>query len=275
MTSAPVASSIEIRWLGHAGVLVDVAGRRLAFDPVTRTRVAHIRRRGPLRSSAHGSIDEVYLSHAHHDHLDLGSLRRIARASDVAAWHAPRGAARVLDRAGFVPVVRRRVGDVSNGVGYDVVAVPAAHGGERLPWSHDEAGAEAVGYVIRPRAAPSVWFAGDTDYDESLAQVGQVDVALVPIGGWWRTLGPAHMDPRRAARAVALVGARIAIPIHWGTYHPIGLYGAMRRIWFDPAREFEQAMRRVAPDVDVRVLDVDGATRVDGVPPSIDIERAP
>ena len=41
-------------------------------------------------------------------------------------------------------------------------------------------------------------------------------------------MGPGHMDPQRAAEAAALLGARLAIPIHWGTYYPIhlGLQGA-------------------------------------------------
>ena len=36
-------------------------------------------------------------------------------------------------------------------------------------------------------------------------------------------MGPGHMDPTRAAQAAALLGAAVAIPIHWGTYYPIHL----------------------------------------------------
>src|SRR5213079_3001561 len=50
-----------------------------------------------------------------------------------------------------------------------------------------------------------------------------VDVALLPIWGWGPTMGPGHMDPGRAAEAAALLGARLAIPIHWGTYYPVHL----------------------------------------------------
>ena len=51
----------------------------------------------------------------------------------------------------------------------------------------------------------------------------QVDVALIPIWGWGTSLGPGHLDPEGAARAIALVEPRIAVPIHWGTFLPIGL----------------------------------------------------
>jgi L-ascorbate metabolism protein UlaG (beta-lactamase superfamily) len=251
---------MRITWLGHASVLIESDGTRLLLDPVLGHRVGHLRRRYLVDESSIDRIDATLCSHAHLDHLDLRSLRSICRASPACEWHAPRGAARVLERAKLAPVVRRQVDD-------DVVigslhtrSVPAAHGGERMPWSHDEAGAEAVGFVMTTASGVRVWFAGDTSYDDVLERVGRVDVALVPIGGWWRTLGPGHMDPQHAARAVELVGARVAIPIHWGTYHPIGLLRMMRAMWDRPAVEFREA---VSSDVDVRILQVGEQTTVD------------
>lgn len=257
---------MKITWLGHASVLMETDKQRLLFDPVVRRRVAHLRRRSPVDRALLQDVDAVLLSHAHHDHLDLASLRRVRRASDVSAWHAPRGAAQVLERSGFDPVIGRSVGGEVHGPGYTTTAVPAAHGGERLPWVRSRELDVAVGYVVRPADGPSVWFAGDTELDDILEQVGTVDVALVPIGGWWRTLGPGHMNPERAARAVQLVGASVAIPIHWGTYHPIGLYRAMRSIWYEPAREFERVMAQFAPHVEVRVLEPGETTEVQRTP---------
>jgi L-ascorbate metabolism protein UlaG (beta-lactamase superfamily) len=255
---------VRITWLGHASVLLESDGTRLLFDPVLGHRVAHLRRRFGVPAEHVEHIDAVCCSHAHHDHLDLATLRRIRRASPDAEWHAPRGAARVLERAAFSPIVRREVGDDVRIGALRVESVPAAHGGERLPWSRDEAGAEAVGFVVTTEAGLRVWFAGDTSYDDVLEGVGQVDVALVPIGGWWRTLGPGHMDPAHAAKAVELVGARVAIPIHWGTYHPIGLFRAMRAMWDSPAIEFREG---VASNVDVRVLRVGEGTDIE-LPPT-------
>ena len=68
-----------------------------------------------------------------------------------------------------------------------------------------------------------VYFAGDTDLFDGMADLAPVDVALLPIWGWGPTMGPGHMDPARAAQAAALLRARLAIPIHWGTYYPIHL----------------------------------------------------
>jgi L-ascorbate metabolism protein UlaG (beta-lactamase superfamily) len=82
-----------------------------------------------------------------------------------------------------------------------------------------------------------------------------VDVALLPIWGWGPTMGPGHMDPGRAAEAAALLGARLAIPIHWGTYYPahLGLRGPPGFLRTPPLL-FEEAVREQSPTTEVRVL---------------------
>jgi L-ascorbate metabolism protein UlaG (beta-lactamase superfamily) len=62
------------------------------------------------------------------------------------------------------------------------------------------------------------------------------------------------MDPLRAAQAAALVRPRIAVPIHWGTFFPIGLEALRQRALVEPPRRFAQHVRTLAPDVEVRVL---------------------
>ena len=52
---------------------------------------------------------------------------------------------------------------------------------------------------------------------------GRVELALLPIWGWGPSLGPGHLDPEEAARVVALVEPQVVVPIHWGTYLPIGV----------------------------------------------------
>jgi L-ascorbate metabolism protein UlaG (beta-lactamase superfamily) len=100
----------------------------------------------------------------------------------------------------------------------------------------------------------SAYFAGDTDlFDEIRKLHGAADVAMLPVSGWGRTLPPGHLDPDRAAQAVALIAPRLAIPIHWGTF---ALPRALRAAGEAdaPARDFAARCRRVAPGVEVRVL---------------------
>jgi L-ascorbate metabolism protein UlaG (beta-lactamase superfamily) len=83
---------------------------------------------------------------------------------------------------------------------------------------------------------------------------GGLDVALLPVWGWGPSLGAGHLDPERAARAAALLAPRIAIPIHWGTFFPLGLARLRSSLVQAPPREFARRAAELAPQVDVRVL---------------------
>ena len=235
---------MTITWLGHATVLLELAGARLLTDPVLRGRVAHLRRQVPAPADP-GPLDGVLISHLHHDHLDKPSLRRVASPATTALL--PGGAAKLLDGLGFGEVREVRTGDVVAVGGAQVRVVDAWHDGRRRPGpgasQHD-----ALGYVVG-----RVWFAGDTDIDDGMRALrGEVDVALIPIWGWGPSLGPGHLDPEGAARAIALVQPRVAVPIHWGTFLPIGVRRG--ELLTAPPREFARHMAELAPATRVETL---------------------
>jgi L-ascorbate metabolism protein UlaG (beta-lactamase superfamily) len=97
-----------------------------------------------------------------------------------------------------------------------------------------------------------VYFAGDTDLFEGMGALAPVDLALVPIWGWGPTIGAGHLDPQRAAEAVAQLGARTAVPIHWGTYFP--LHQRPGPFLTEPPLEFVRAAAQVAPATRVEIL---------------------
>jgi L-ascorbate metabolism protein UlaG (beta-lactamase superfamily) len=239
--------ALEIAWLGHATALVELDGVRLLTDPLLRGRAGPlVRIVPPVDPADTRAIDAVLLSHLHADHADPASLKRVERLGPLLA---PAGAGRWLRRRGQRDVHEVRAGDQVQVGDLTVVAVPAEHDHGRYPLGPR---AEPVGFVIRGTRA--VHFAGDTDLYENMADLrGTIDVALVPVWGWGPTLGPGHLDPARAVRAVQLMGARIAIPIHWGTFAmPRLVRGRVRGE--EPAREFAEIAARETPDVDVRVL---------------------
>ena len=88
----------SVRWIGHATVLVTLDGTRVITDPLLRRRVTHLRRRVPIAPEALAGVDAVLLSHAHHDHLDLPSLRRLGPSTPIVV---PRGLRPLLRRQGF------------------------------------------------------------------------------------------------------------------------------------------------------------------------------
>jgi L-ascorbate metabolism protein UlaG (beta-lactamase superfamily) len=236
-------TTARITYVGHATVLVELDGVRLLTDPVLRTRVAHLRRHG-LPPETPADIDAVLLSHLHHDHLDLPSLRRLPGRPRVIA---PIGAGPLLRRAGFA-ADEVRAGDSAEVGAVRIRAVPAVHSPRRWPVGGPTG--VPLGFVIGNSL--SVYFAGDTDLFPEMASLAPLDLALVPVAGWGPQLGPGHLDPSRAARAVALLQPRVVIPIHWGTLYP---FLTRRGDWFTtPAHDFAAQVAVVAPDSDVRVL---------------------
>lgn len=241
-------SADRIVFLGHATVLIELSGVRVLTDPLLRSRVAHLRRQvPPIPSGLLADIDVVLISHLHHDHLDLPSLRLLGLDT---ALVVPRGGGEWLSRRGFTKVTELSVGDGVNIAGVDVVAVPAHHDGRRP----GAPAAETLGYLVRGRRV--VYFAGDTELFAGMAELApcSLDVALLPIAGWGPTLGPGHMGPLDAARAIAAMRPRIAIPVHWGTLLPVGLARRHRSSLGDAPRLFAEHVARLAPGVEVRIL---------------------
>jgi L-ascorbate metabolism protein UlaG (beta-lactamase superfamily) len=242
---------VRITWWGHSTTTIEENGTRLLTDPVLTSRIAHLRRRrGPAPLPTAAECEAVLVSHLHADHLHITSIPLVAPG---AALVVPRGAARLIRQECGADIADRCI-EVAPGnqvrIGaLDITAVTAHHDGRRLPWSSYSG--PALGY--RVEGSPSVWFAGDTDlYDDLAAEAGPVDLALVPVGGWGPSLG--HLDPARAAEAVRRVGARMAIPVHFGTFWPIGCDWLKPEMFLPPGDRFKTAMAEVDPAVKVELL---------------------
>jgi L-ascorbate metabolism protein UlaG (beta-lactamase superfamily) len=200
----------------------------------------------PVEASALEGIDAVVVSHLHLDHLDLATLRRLP--SD-AVLIVPRGAGSWLRGQGFASVVELDVGERREVGSVVVRAVAARHGGYRPPRGPR---ATALGYVLEGRQ--TLYFAGDTGLYPGMRELApDVDVALLPVGGWGPTVPKStHLDPVRAAQAAALVRPRIVVPIHWGTYWPAGLHRRLRTDPADAPRRLVRAAAELAPDSAIR-----------------------
>ena len=130
------------------------------------------------------------------------------------AWSSRTGRGSGWASAAFADVAELRAGEELQAGPVRVEATFAAHQGRRHPLGIHVA---PVGFVVR--GSRTVYFAGDTDLFAAMADLaGTIDVALLPVWGWGRSLGPGHLDPERAAQAAARIAPRVAIPIHWGTF---------------------------------------------------------
>jgi L-ascorbate metabolism protein UlaG (beta-lactamase superfamily) len=189
------------------------------------------------------------VSHAHPDHFDPRSLNHLQGDPLVLV---PHGLGPAAQRSG------RRVRALAVGEScairdWTVTAVTARH----LRWPL-RARADAVGYVLE--GLSTIYFAGDTGPYPGMAELaGRADLALLPVGRWGPHRSPGHLDPRSAAHVAALIGARVTVPIHWGTLYPRGLHRAWRGPLDRPASEFAAALATEAPECEARILEP-GAT---------------
>ena len=211
---------IDVTWLGHSTVVLDIDGVRLVADPLLRRHAGVLRRRGrrPERTAWTGA-DAVLLSHLHHDHAEVRSLKLldgapVLTAPENAEWVTPEGSERAARSA---PDEWTSVG--SPDARCRVRLVPAVHQARPMPHRPNAAN----GHLVQGPSG-TVWVAGDTELYPDLELMpawagAPIDLALVPIAGWGPRLSPGHMGPEEAAVACRRIGARWAIPVHWNTLY--------------------------------------------------------
>lgn len=260
----------QVTFLGHATIVIDMDGVRILTDPILRSRVGPlVRMRGAVEEARWAGADVVLISHSHWDHLDHGSLRMLGMDANIIV---PRGMGAGLRRRGFMRVTEVDVGDEVQVAGVRVEAVHAEHRGFGPPVGGTE---RSIGFIIH--GSQRHYFAGDTAYFAGMADFDQgLDLALLPVWGWGPTAKPSeHLDPFGAARAVAVIKPRYAVPIHWGTLHPVGFRWMRPSTRIDPPHQFAQLVRRMAPRTIVRVMPVGSSLRVPPPGPSRRREARP
>ena len=154
---------MHITFLGHATVAIELDGVRIVTDPILRMRVAHLRRHPVLATAALEDLDAVLLSHAHGDHLDPPSIRKLPGQPLVIA---PAGLGGLLARRRVAPVSEIEVGATIRVGALAITAFEADHDGRRTPVATTRAA--ALGYLIR--GSQSVYFAGDTGLHDDMAR---------------------------------------------------------------------------------------------------------
>jgi L-ascorbate metabolism protein UlaG (beta-lactamase superfamily) len=237
---------LDLGFVGHATVLLEVAGVRILTDPFLRRGLGPLERHGPVPDAdALGDVDIVVVSHGHPDHFDLASLGAVRGRPVVVV---PRGLGEGARRAVLGDVVEVAVGERVDFAPLRVTAVPARH------WvSPGAPRAAPLGYLLD--AGVRIYFAGDTGRYAGMRDLaGEVDVALLPVWTWGPHLGPGHLGPRSAAEVVADIRPALAVPIHWGTLYPRRLHHIWAGPLAEPGDRFASHAAQIAPGVPIRVL---------------------
>jgi L-ascorbate metabolism protein UlaG (beta-lactamase superfamily) len=239
--SALLERSAHITWIGHASFAFRLGGALVATDPVFAGRMGPRRRLTPpgVAPSQLPAFDVVTVSHSHYDHMDLPSLRALAGKSSP-LFVVPKDNAELLRGAGITNVVELGWWESVQAGGVKVTCVPAQHWSMRVPWDRNT---RLWGGFLYETADGVAYHAGDTAWSDdvfrAIAQRGpKIDWAMLPIGAYdpaW-FMSPQHMGPEEAGRAWELLGARVLLAMHWGTFkltdEPVGEPPERMRAWF-------------------------------------------
>jgi L-ascorbate metabolism protein UlaG (beta-lactamase superfamily) len=254
----PVLVSPEelgITFIGHSSFLLQIGGRKLLLDPVFAERLIALRR---LRRPGVGikelpPIDMVLLSHAHMDHLNRPSLRRIVAHTRKMTGRAPIalvpwGVEDLVSDLDFARVVTLEWWQTKSISGLEITMTPCKHWGARFfKDTHRGFG----GYVIRG-GGHTVYHSGDTAYFDGFAKIGQrlkPEIALLPIGAYSPdSYRGVHTSPEEALQAFLDLGAHTMIPMHYGTFR------LSQEPMEEPVERLLAAARRAGVAGSVRVL---------------------
>jgi len=260
---------MRVTFVNHATVLLQMDGVNLLTDPTWANRadplVGARRRRPPgLRFEDLPSIDAVLVSHDHHDHMDLPTLRRLSAAFHPAVFTGLGNAAYLGHEgvSGGRDLDWWQSAEISPGV--RVTAVPARHLSGRGLFDRDRT--LWCGFLV---TGPSggAYFAGDTGFGSHFERIRErfapLRLALLPIGGfvpvWY--MHQQHMGPADAVRACAELGAATCVPIHFGTF-PVSDDAE-----FEPVEGLHAALAR-RPELAPRFTILDNGQSLDVPPPA-------
>ena len=278
----PPETGLRVTWLGHSTILLEIDGSTILIDPVWGPRSSPVSWFGPRRFyppplalAELPPIDLVLLSHDHYDHLDEGTIRRLAgrvalfvcsrgMGPSLRKWGVRAAQIRELDwMEAFTPGIAH---PAENHAPLTITALPARHFSGRGPkrnrtlWSS---------FALRT-ARHSVYFGADSGYYPGFAELGAAygpfDLTMLEIGAFdplWAAihLGPdgamrAHLELGEGARSLPRgdPGPGLLLPIHWG------LFNLAFHAWYEPverlvtlARESRAPLLLPAPGVPTEI----------------------
>lgn len=228
LPAAVSTGQIAVTFIGHSTFLLQLPGITLLTDPVFSSRAGPFTWVGPkrvrppaLRLEQLPRIDVVLLSHNHYDHLDLPTLRRLARERDPLIV-TTLGNRDWLDRRGVHRVVELDWWQSHQAApALEVVCTPAQHFAARTPW--DRCRTLWGGFALSTTAG-RIYFAADSGYcgcfNEIGARLGPFDLAFIPIGAYeprW-FMRSVHCTPAEAVQIHRDVRARCSLAMHFGCF---------------------------------------------------------
>jgi L-ascorbate metabolism protein UlaG (beta-lactamase superfamily) len=215
----------SITWIGHMTVLLKIDGRTILADPWWSSYASPVPGLGPKRYVPPAlaidelpPIDVVIVSHSHYDHLDVAAIGALPHRERITAV-VPTGLGVYFRERGYGTVIELGWEESTKVAGLELTALPTIHFSQRRPFLINDTLWAA--FAIEGPSGARVYFGGDSDYGPVHAKLGRrwggFDLALLSIGGFHNP--GVHCTPEECVRLGLELGARVLVPIHWGTIY--------------------------------------------------------
>jgi len=217
-----------VTWIGHATVLVQMQGITFLTDPTWSNRPSPVPMIGPRRFVEPGldfddlpPIDFVVISHNHYDHLDLPTLKRLAKRQPETVFFVPLGNAALLQKNQISNVKALDWGERIRFKEVVIHCLPAQHWSKRS--LADDRRTLWSSWAVTG-ADRRFYFAGDTGYFPEFKTIGDAlgpfDLVAMPIGAYAprAMMKQSHMNPEEAIQAALDLNAKQTLGIHFGTF---------------------------------------------------------
>jgi L-ascorbate metabolism protein UlaG (beta-lactamase superfamily) len=208
---------MAVTWIGHASFLVQFNDLNVLIDPVFSNWLFLLKRlkRPGLKLRDLPPVDLVLLSHAHFDHFDKPTLRRLPRGRiGIMPW----GMGDLARGLGFERVIELKWWESFSHGDWKVTLTPCNHWGARV--LHDDH--RGFGGFVLEHQGRKVYHAGDSAYFEGFQEIGRrlaPEIALLPIGAYYPdSFRKVHMGPDDAIRVFRELKARTMVPMHYGSF---------------------------------------------------------
>lgn len=209
-------------WLGHNSFFLQLAGKRIMFDPVFGN-IPFMKRKStfPADPNAFKNINYLLISHDHYDHLDKASVKLLMKNNPGMKLFCGIGTGELISRWGHIEVCEAGWYQQLQDGDLTLTFLPAQHWSKRFI---NDGGKRLWGAFMLQGDGLSLYYSGDTGYASHFKEVpalmGQVDYFLVGIGAYkpkW-FMRPNHISPSEALDAAEDIQAKVTIPMHYGTF---------------------------------------------------------
>lgn len=221
------SQAVQVTWMGHSTMLVELDGVRILTDPVFCERASPFQWMGPARFHATPlgldalpAIDAIVISHDHYDHLDFESVSWLAENTEI-PFYVPLGIGAHLEHWGMPA---ERIHELEwwqerEVKGVRLVSTPSRHFSGRGVADRNHTLWTSWAFVGPTQRA---WFSGDTGPFEAAAEIGEklgpFDLTMIESGAWNPAWGNIHLGPDAARQMHEMVQGRTMMPVHWGTF---------------------------------------------------------